>query len=324
MIVTTSSCDYDALLAATGCGESDFLGYLGASSLAEAKSEVRELCDDAFVASEIFPFEKVTNKGRQFDLEFFNGGGEYNNIEKQGQTLGDQTVRLKAVADNVLSSKIISWPHDMPSFNLTESCSAQAVTCCWTNDKYDVGDGSCNSPTGCIDKEPLDNTDVCSVDMSKSRRASRVYEGVAFYPGNAEGDVNCHGFAWGEEDEMFKGNALFHVAMQKGLMENGYVHNVPGAPMCGCVENMPVISKAGCSKTISAQTWDISLDANNKLQLHLDNLQISFEDCGEDLADHYVNRFSGEQNALSSFITGECDDDKPAAPAGYRRATSRR
>ena len=87
---------------------------------------------------------------------------------------------------------------------------------------------------------------------------------------------------------------------------------------------MPVISKAGCSKTISAQTWDISLDANNKLQLHLDNLQISFEDCGEDLADYYVSRFSEEQNTLSSFITSECDDDKPAAPAGYRRATSRR
>ena len=238
MTVTTSSCDYDAILAATGCDESTFWGHLETPTLEEAKSKVRQLCDNAFAASEIFPFEKVTNKGRQFDLEFFNGGGEYNNIEIEGQTLEDQSARLKAVADNVLSSQIISWPYDMPSLDLTESCSSKAVTCCWTNDKYNVGDGACDSATGCIDKEPLDNTDVCSVDMSKSRRASRVHQGTAFYPGDSEGDVNCHGFAWGEEDEMFKGNALFHLAMQKGFMENGYVHNVPGAPMCGCVENV--------------------------------------------------------------------------------------
>lgn len=86
---------------------------------------------------------------------------------------------------------------------------------------------------------------------------------------------------------------------------------------------MPVISKAGCSKTKSSQTWTISL-VEGELALELDDLSISFEDCNEDLAVHYATRYSEEQNTLSSFVTGECDDDKPAAPAGYRRASSSR
>jgi len=85
---------------------------------------------------------------------------------------------------------------------------------------------------------------------------------------------------------------------------------------------MPVISKAGCSKTITAQTWTLSL-IDGDLEFKLDNLNISFEDCNEDLADHYGGRFSKEQSTLlSSFVTGECDDDKPSAPAGYRRVSS--
>lgn len=313
----TSTCDYDAILTATGCEKSTFWSHLGVDTLEDAEAEVRELCQDAFAASEIFPFEKVTNKGRQFDLEFFNGGGKLNNNEIESQTLIEQTERLRAVAENVLSSKIISWPDDLPSLNQADSCSSQVATCCWVADKFDVGEGTCESSTGCIDEEPLDNTDVCSVDMSKSTRASRVRRGLALYPGDSEGAVNCHGFVWSEGDEAFKGNALFHLAMQKGFMQNGYVRNVPGAPMCGCIENMPVVSKAGCSKTISYQTWKLSLE-DDRLKLVLVDLKLAFEDCDEDLADHYAGRFG---TSVDSYITGECDDSYAASAAGYRRAS---
>jgi len=277
-------------------------GYLGVSTPEEAETKVKELCSSAFGATDIFPFEKVTNKGRQFDLEFFNGGGKLNSLESNSLTLADQTARLNAVASNVLPSQIITWPYDLPGL---DSCDAQAVTCCWTADKFDVGDGTCTSATGCVDEDPVDNTDVCSVNMVNSRRASRVEEGYALFPGDSEGPVNCHGFAWGDGDEEFKGNALFHVAMQKGLMENGYVHNVPGAPMCGCVENMPVVSNAGCSKVVSSQSWRMSLE-ESRLALELTDLNLSFEDCGEDLATHYSSRFEGRD--IDDFVTGECDD----------------
>jgi len=310
--ISTSSCDYESILAATGCDESTLWSYLGVTTGPEAEDKVQELCESAYGASDIFPFEKVTNKGRQFDLEFFNGGGKLNNLEKEAQTLADQTMRLSAVADNVVSSQIISWPYDLPGL---DNCPSQAVTCCWTADKYDVGDGTCDSPTGCIDEEPADNTDVCSVDMSKSRRAARTHEGFAYYPGDSEGSVNCQGFAWGDEDEAFRGNALFYLAMQKGFMENGYVRNVPGAPMCGCVESMPVVSKSGCSKTMTDLTWNFSVDGGS-LELELANMNVSFEDCGEDLADHYTTRFG---SSLGDYITGECDDK---TASGFKKSTT--
>merc|ERR1711937_746309 len=61
------------------------------------------------------------------------------------------------------------------------------------------------------------------------------------------------------------------------------------------------------------------MGVNGKLQLDLENLDISFDDCGDDLATHYSDRFDGKD--IDSFITGECDDDKAVAPKGYRRAS---
>merc|ERR1711983_755757 len=71
------------------------------------------------------------------------------------------------------------------------------------------------------------------------------------------------GFTWTKEgndpSNKYKGNLLFEVAMRYGVKENGYTRNVPHAPMCGCVEQMPVVSNADCRDIESAtNSWNFS------------------------------------------------------------------
>ena len=60
-----------------------------------------------------------------------------------------------------------------------------------------------------------------------------------------EGPVHCHGFAWStEETEItarYKANALYFVSMYDHMHNRGYVENIPGSSMCGCVEHVSVI-----------------------------------------------------------------------------------
>jgi hypothetical protein len=42
----------------------------------------------------------------------------------------------------------------------------------------------------------------------------------------------------------FEGSNLFHISLFDHLYKRGYVMNVPGALMCGCVEQMPIASRA--------------------------------------------------------------------------------
>ena len=79
--------------------------------------------------------------------------------------------------------------------------------------------------------------------MARSTKASsHVDGGFAIFPNNDEGPVHCHGFAWGEDemeaDFRYRANNLFYVSMSDHLHDRGYVRNVQGAPMCGCVEHV--------------------------------------------------------------------------------------
>jgi len=68
------------------------------------------------------------------------------------------------------------------------------------------------------------------------------------------------------------------MAMMTNLYKKGYVKNIPGAPLCGCVEQMPVIDGAACVKAIEGYKFDSKGNVS---------VQISWEDCGMDLAAYY-------------------------------------
>merc|ERR1711862_474191 len=129
--------------------------------------------------------------------------------------------------------------------------------------------GDCNDSAGCQDAEPLDNTDVCYVDIKDSFLASHTEDGYVVYPGDSEGNVNCMGFTWTDNEDdpanLYKGNLLFEVAMRYGLKENGYTRSVPHAPMCACVEQMPVVSKAACKDVENIDNWSFAPDEDSGL-----------------------------------------------------------
>eukprot|EP00752_Nemacystus_decipiens_P005019 g4559.t1 len=114
-----------------------------------------------------------------------------------------------------------TWP--VPDFIFDfDSCVENAFMCCWTASAED----------GMAIK---DNTDVC-------RSATQEF------PGDSEGHVHCHGFAWADN------NSDLHIRGLAEFVKNfnheglrGYYGNIPGGDTCGCVENMPEVSKSDCN-----------------------------------------------------------------------------
>ena len=154
----------------------------------------------------------------------------------------------------------INFP-EAESMSNFENCETRAAMCCWTQDRQaDDDNGNCAQPydEDCVDADPADNTDVCYVDLERSPQSNRVENGLTVFDGEQEGDVHCHGFAWSnnanEPSALFKGSNLFYVSMYDHLGIRGYVRNVPGAPMCGCVEQVRQHATAADSQTSNALT----------------------------------------------------------------------
>ena len=245
-------CDHDAL--------SELEISLGVSSEIEVKEAIASLCAEAYL-----PFSAITNQGPIFDKEYFDGGTYYNE-ERQHQNKYDITEdelkndpgsRIEDIYDNISQSNGITWPDDLINF---ENCDLRSVMCCFVQDRQ-AGDnnGNCKTPYDerCVDANPADNTDICYVDLARAPTSSRTTEGFAIFEDEAEDDSHCHGFAWAmdptDQSSRFKGNNLFYVSFYDHFTERGYVRNVPGAPMCGCVEQVSNIS------TILMQCNDVFL-----------------------------------------------------------------
>jgi len=286
----SGDCTYDKVLEATrpkGCTKEDIYSYLKVGNESAAIVAVNNLCNDAYSSyvDSFFQFSDIAKSGYQFDREFMNGGSDWIN------TFNPDMSRIQWVQDNVLSTQGISFPEYLYNFNTEKSCDSNAVMCCWIADSTDAGDGTCTDPAGCQDEEPLDNTDICLVDIENSPLASHTASGIAIYDGDSEGAANCMGFTWsdGNLSDLYKGNLLFEVAMRYGLKDNGYTRSVPHAPMCACAEQMPYVSHADCTDLSSDSTWSIFPDSESGLlTIEHDNANINFNNCdGQGLAAHY-------------------------------------
>ena len=146
--------------------------------------------------------------------------------------------------------------------------------------------GNCNTPyeTDCIDKNPGDNTDLCAVDIdSNSEYAAHVAGGFSIFPDNKEGPIHCHGFAWSKRDDAamtrYKANNLFYVSMYDHMYTRGYVRAVPGAPMCGCAEDMPIVSRADCTEMDIEETWRFHHVPGVGFTVSLRDVNIAYNAC---------------------------------------------
>jgi hypothetical protein len=117
-------------------------------------------------------------------------------------------------------------PPKQIKFNF-EKCENNAFMCCYTKKM---------NKNGIVTGSPGDNTNVC--DTKK------------------EGSVHCHGFAWSKQDLNSSNNQLdddlnnlLHFVNQTDhFCKRGYFGGVDGFPDCGCIEDMPKVSRADCTQ----------------------------------------------------------------------------
>jgi len=118
------------------------------------------------------------------------------------------------------------------------------------------------------------------------------------------------GFTWTDNEDdtsaLYKGNLLFEIAMKYGLKDNGYTRSVPHAPMCSCVEQMPVVSRSDCMDATVTDNWSFTPDADSGLlTLYQSSVDLVYNDCnGDDLATHYSNVHG---NSISDRLVGDCE-----------------
>lgn len=322
-------CDYDHLVERmtlkieshprcinTGAEEVQLLvGVMNPRDEDVARQRVRNLCEETIKEkmadpSYVVPWVNVANKGPQFDKEYFDGNTFWNEEYQTdldplipgepSNVLEDDAERVDDLYETVLTRVPFQWPDYMPNF---EDCGVRSAMCCWTTDRQaNDNNGNCAQPydQNCVDADPADNCDLCGVDITRSGGDSvHMGDGFATYPGddnNGEGAIHCHGLAWGQDfmepDARFKANNLFYVSMSDHMHDRGYVRNVPGAPMCGCLEKMPIVSRSDCTEMHALEVWKFSWDAAEQVfEPDLDRTKIEFAAC----------RGDGRNNDLESF-----------------------
>jgi len=286
----------------------ELMAYFDSNHEADVVNKVTHICKSAYESKSI-SFDHVTDDGHQFVEGFFDGDTTWNyDIDlladgKYSHVLQKDASAVKVVNETLAQNKGIEWP-DMHNFR---DCELRVAMCCWVANRRNGND-------------PVDNTDICYTDFSRTQRSSHVRDGYSIYGSGAEGPVNCHGFAWGNEagypESALKGNALFQVAMLDGLYGKGYTEEVPGAPMCGCVEKMPVVTTADCTEMDITKQLSVTYKADiSRFVASVDITDITYKSCEKDLKDHYQDLVTAgkatadEMLKLDEHLVGEgnCD-----------------
>jgi regulation of enolase protein 1 (concanavalin A-like superfamily) len=267
------------------------------ASDADLTAEVKSICEIAWKNSKKTPYAYTHNKDDQFEQLYYNGGTYWNEEVETLLETGERTNHLRtdaAVVRQFYNSRgqtaPLEWPGNLPNFDL-ETCEINAAMCCWPQDRQaNDGNGNCDDPYDekCYDKDPADNTDLCYVDLSRSLEGNRLNSsGHIIFPhdnSNGEGAIHCHGFAWANDEgdftSRFKANNLFYVSMYDHMHQRGYVRNIPGAPMCACVEQMPTVTRSDCTQIDVKEKYKIvHIPDMNRFSAEITDIEIDFNSC---------------------------------------------
>jgi len=244
------------------------------------------------------------------------------NNDKEGEAgLEMDSGRIRMFESGIGNSGRISWPQYealqwyynsefgggtpyMDQFQLDTSCDLRTVMCCFT----DMRDGAALAT----------NADVCEHDLAHSAKSNHIANGWANYgsiQGRRGSRAKCVGFSWPEDENtdayQYKGNALFHISF-RAMLNEGTVKGIPGAPMCGCVENMPAVSRADCRKVnVSGERHSI-FNSNGNFVVVQTGAQVSVSTCPtNDLAKYYEDASIGTTDEVARLtrhhLVGACD-----------------
>jgi len=291
------------------------LKYLmGVTTKSAVKNRIAVLCEEAFAiqAENAISLTNGLNQKSYFMEEYFDGGTKWNDEretidEDTGVTvnvLKEDAAKVDALYENRAQSKML----EMPEYKNFDDCGLDAVYCCWIQDRQaNDNNGGCDTPydDNCVDEDPGDNTDVCYVDMDRSDASSHVAGGFSIFKNGKEGDVHCHGFAWDIDDSAsatrFRGNNLFYVSLYDHMYTRGYVRSVPGAPMCGCAEQMPVVTRADCTEMDITESWKFRYTVG---------VGITVEENGQDIAYNACQGANNNNNDLRAYYQRLVDEGR--------------
>jgi hypothetical protein len=297
---------------ATAVGDMDSLAsLLGVSNDEVAiQAELDSKCSSARTPS--LDLSVAVGMGPQFLKNFLDGGTTWNdNYEANGAyVLEEDAAIIPSLYESTAKSTVFSAPDGGANekyagyfsnfYNGDQECRMGVIECCYTASR---GDPS---------QKPLnENAHMCALDLTLAAKSNHIQSPPEFNPSytlytpHEDDDTHCSGFAW-EEDTFaddVKYNTLFHMAMKTNLYDNNYVKNIPGAPMCGCLEQMPVVDYAACFKANEGY----QIDTNGEIYVN-----ISWEDCGTDLYNYY-DSLDGRGDVEKYFVkekivgTGNCE-----------------
>jgi hypothetical protein len=263
-----------------------------------------------FFSLHLSGFGNVTSKGQQFDKAFMDGVGAFNNDAEANIKLASSAARVMRFDANVASNARVLWPEYeslrpyvgtniapyTSNFNLTSSCALRAAMCCFVEDRMD----------GVLES----NSVACRHDIADSRQSSNLNSGWGIYNSTTT-KAYCTATAWGAENstsELYKGNALYDISFGT-MLRKGYVKNIDGAPMCGCVENMPVVSNTDCRElTVSKEEYSITITSAGALNIIQIDVVITYIPCTKSpFITHYSTLASTQEIAkMQTRIVGDC------------------
>lgn len=227
-------------------------------------------------------------KGPQFLKNFLDGGTTWNDNYESGGNY-DLSVDADIIPDlheNKARTTVFATPDGGTSanypryfsnfFNGEKECRLGVIECCYTASR---------SPDTNTIPGLVDNAEMCALDLTLAAKSNHIASpdfrpSFTFYGTQDQDDTYCSGFAYDEGSfgDDVKYNTLFHMAMMTNLYEKNYVKNIPGAPLCGCLEQMPVVDNADCVK--EREGYKIDSDGNVSINL-------GWMDCGMDLYSYY-------------------------------------
>lgn len=298
------SCPHDAI---------DELQLLtGTKNKRKAKGYIDLMCGDAWRTVEHLDFTDVdAGFDETFMAEYFDGGtflneetGNFQGEDNPAYPVSDQS---KAAGESIDAFRNDGAP-DTVLIGTPElkSCQNQAMMCCFGRDRQsNDNNGNC-ADNDCDDGDPADNSNLCFTDFPDDE--------VVPYPGESEGAIHCHGVAWGADDNGFeaklKFNNLFYVSMYDHMYTRGYVEKTVDndyVPMCGCIEDMPPVSRADCTEVAVTLTFTFSQDEDGLLTTAAsDDLNVDFNECnGIDFDDG-----TEANNDLASYVNVLVADGK--------------
>lgn len=187
------------------------------------------------------------------------------------------------------------------------NCENQAIMCCFGRDRqYRDGNGNCK-PRDCDDAAPGDNSNICYLDGAEPQATPD------------DETVHCHGLVWSSDETdpsyQLRFNSFFYVLMHDHMYTRGYVSPaLPGASMCGCVEDMNPVSRADCSEVDMEFHYEISLSADNgELEIVPKDLDFRFRSCRGIVVDEEDTVVKKKNNDLSAKVnalvaSGDMDD----------------